>query len=87
MNNVDDDRIIPGCRVLAYKHWLFKNDKDTPSRTLMFPATVICRYGKLAKTYPLSETTLGPYSDLTDVQFDDGRISKGHFTSGIEVIC
>ena len=72
--------ILPGDRVKAFDHRLFKNDRDTPLSITMQTGTVVCRYGK--------KTSQGwIYEDLVDVVFDyDGRTSKGHFTRLVEKI-
>jgi len=59
-----------------------------PLKNKFRDATIIRHYGYLSHT--MHKIMGGPlevwrYPDLVDVQFDD-RISKGHFTSGIEII-
>lgn len=85
--NVDNPLIIPGARVKVFDSASFKNDKLTPLSKTVKPATVVCRYGKPRKVYVKDECELGPYPDLVDIIFDDQpeRISKGHFTSGVEL--
>lgn len=72
--------IMPGDRVLVFDHTLYVNDELTPLIVTMRPATVVCRYGKVYSDPPEQ------YPDLVDVQFDhweEGKISKGHFTDGV----
>ena len=88
MNN-DPRQIMPGTRVLVFDYTIFKDDVKTPLSQTLKKATVVCRYGSLKETYSISGTTLGPYPDLVDVVFDHRpeRVSHGHFTSGVEIIC
>ena len=76
MKNEDDvnsNSIWPGAKVVVYDHMVKKHR-----------SAVVCkRYGELAKQCgPLA---LGPYDDLVDVQFKDGKMSRGHFTSGVRL--
>lgn len=71
--------IYPGSRVKVFRHQIYKNDVDTPLSMTMQTATVLCRYGFRSKIEPS-----WIYEDCVDVQFDDGTISHGHFTSGVE---
>lgn len=84
----DERNIMPGDRVLVFDSSLFENDVKTPLSYTMRPATVVCRYGKVAQHFPISDMTLGPYPDLVDVIFDHKPklVSHGHFTSGVDVI-
>lgn len=85
----DSRPIEPGTRVLAFDYRLYKDDHKTPLNITMKTATVVCRYGSIAQHYPTADMTLGPYPDLVDVRFDHrpDQISRGHFTTGVEVIC
>jgi len=56
----DSRPIMPGTRVLVFDRTLFKDDKKTPLSMTLKKATVVCRYGSLKETYPISGTTLGP---------------------------
>jgi hypothetical protein len=75
-----------GTRVIVFDSRLYKDDVTTPSAQTRQPATVLRHYGEPLQHYS-KDLHLGPYESLIDVQFDhDGRISKGHFTWGIELI-
>lgn len=87
--------ILDGARVLVHDNRLYINDIDTPSSVTFKSATVIRRYGKTTEyrgniAYDdygnqFGEVEYWKYPDLVDVIFDhDGRISKAHFTSGIQ---
>lgn len=96
--NADPRPIMPGDRVLAYDYRQFVNDKVTPARSLMLPATVVKRYGTKYKVpgteswnpytgEPIDGPQYWLYPDLVDVQFDHmTTISHGHFTNGVEVV-
>ena len=87
MWNVNNDKILPGARVMVFDYLLFKNDKTTPLSRTMKPATVVCRYGTIQDRI-CEDFVLGPYPDCVDVLFDHQpeRVSKGHFTSGVELV-
>lgn len=76
------DDIMPGSRVKVFDYWLYRDDRSTPISETVKPATVLCRYGERSRhsgyTYP----------DLVDVLFDHqpDRVSRGHFTYGVELI-
>ena len=71
--------IMPGDRVLVGEDLLFKNDIDTPWRTLLRSGTVINRYGILAYTYDervaerYRDGIIGPYEDYLEVEMDEVR--------------
>lgn len=70
--------IVPETRILAYDHVGFIDDVKTPYNSLMKPATVVSRYGKLT-THEDGMTHC--YPDLCDVKFDHKpEVSTGHFT-------
>lgn len=83
----DPREIWPGAYVRVY------ND-----RTGAFePATVLCRYGYKSiwwgdvcwDDYGVQhgEPAVWLYPDMLDVRFElSGRVSKGHFTDGVEII-
>lgn len=79
---LEQNKIMPNNKVLVFDSTLFINDKDTPLSMTMKSAKIICRYG--------NRSTYNPnwiYPDLVDVIFDhDKRLSKGHFTHGVELI-
>lgn len=94
--NADPRHIMPGDRVRAYDSSQFVNDVATPYRTLMLPGTVVARYGHKQKDCSniaygdwgtVGEVCYWRYPDLVDVRFDHReRVSRGHFTTGVEVI-
>lgn len=86
MDNVDDDRIVPGCRVKVFDGRLFRNDRITPLSFTVRPATVVARYG--TRTKGSMDDPPRTYPDLIDVLFDHRpeSVSKGHFTSGAKVL-
>lgn len=63
--------IFPGIPVIIY---------DSVKNKLV-TGEVIKRYGQLAKG--VESLVFGPYCDLIDVKLKGGRISRGHFTSGV----
>jgi hypothetical protein len=70
--------IMPGDRVLIFDPRRYIDDLETPLSATMRPAIVLCRYGerKYGTIYP----------DLLDVQWEDGSITKAHFTNAAEKI-
>ena len=78
--------LMPGDRVKVFDSSLFKDDKTTPLSMTMKSATIVKRYGQIARHYPINDFTLGPYEDMVDVVFDHKpeRVSHGHFTWGVE---
>ncbi len=87
------EEFYPGARRMVFDSRLFVDDKKTPISTTMKPATVVCRYGKVASYYGGNiydgyDIQLGPYEDLVDVVFDHRpeKVSHGHFTSGTKPI-
>jgi hypothetical protein len=78
----DDRNILPGNRVLAFDTSLYVDDKKTPLSFTMREGTVLCRYG-CRSTYNTNWT----YPDMVDVLFDwSQKVSKGHFTTGVNII-
>ena len=69
---------MPGDRVLAFDHRLYRDDVSTPLSVTVRPATVVARYGKESERF-------GRYPDLVDLSFDHrpGRPSRAHFTDGV----
>lgn len=80
--------IYPGTRVRVYFNRGFIDDRTTPCRMLMKPATVVQRYGRKSAYLPISEMPPREYPDLVDVVFDHEPdcVSCGHFTSGVELL-
>jgi hypothetical protein len=84
-----DREILAGDRVMVHDPRLFIDDIKTPVSFTRRSATVIRRYGYYSETMAelCENKEAGKYPDCVDVVFDyDGRESKGHFTSGIELI-
>lgn len=77
---------MPGSRVKVFDPWLYRDDRSTPISETVKPATVVCRYG--SKTTDPESGLTRHYPDLVDVLFDHRpeRVSRGHFTSGVELI-
>lgn len=69
---------MPGDRVLAFDHLLYRDDVSTPCSVTVRPATVLARYGTESKRF-------GRYPDLVDLLFDHRpeQSSYGHFTHGV----
>jgi len=64
-----NSNIMPGEKVLVAENTLFKNDIDTPWKTLLRPGTVTKRYGSLA--FRIGEDLeLGPYPDMIEIEMD-----------------
>jgi hypothetical protein len=85
--------LMPGDRVLVSESTLYRNDIDTPWRSLLRPGTVMARYGILAYTYDkenaerYGEGIMGPYPDYVDIEMDEvrptGDKKNGSFTYGV----
>lgn len=86
MSRVTTANFMPGDRVLAFDHRLYRDDVSTPIAFTVRPATVVARYGKKCH-YPVSEVTY-VYPDLCDLSFDHRAddVSRGHFTDGLRAI-
>jgi hypothetical protein len=88
MNNCESS-ILPGNHVIVF-------DMHSSGKGAFIKATVLSRYGRV--TYyngnvcydehgnKFGKTEVWYYPDCCDVQFEDGRISKGHFTSGLKLL-
>jgi hypothetical protein len=97
--NVEDNRIVPGCRVLASSpSFKFINDKETPWRSSLVPATIVCRYGEkqiwhhnmFTNVYgeTIGEPDIWLYPDMVKLIYDEEptRIYSGRFTDSVVVM-
>jgi hypothetical protein len=76
------DEIMPGDRVLVFDPRRYINDVKTPLSMTMRPATVVRRYGMWDR-YDGERVN---YPDVVDVQWENGSITKAHFTDEVEKI-
>ncbi len=83
-SEIDPRPLMPGDRVIVFDSSLYIDDKRTPLSVTRKPATIVRRYGRKCY-YPVSDVTY-IYPDLIDVEFDHRGESRGHFTTGAEII-
>lgn len=74
------NKVVKGSRIIMWDSKSYKSDSSTPYDSILFPATVVCRYGYRSANF-------GIYPDVVDVEFDHRKgVSKAHFLDKIHSV-